>query len=347
MVLSTYERVLSTDAGSKGQPRRKPVTIHPVHELCRRYSFEEVAYLQWHGELPSPEQLTAQNRLERVQRTLGPQAAVTLAGRSPSPRALTTLLRILGLDECAHDDPATVSDSAALRLFAVVPSVVAANQRLRHGLGVIAPREHLGYAANLLCMTLGKVPSPQVVAAFETSLILYAGQGPNATSVFPDLYQVVGPAIGTLRGSNEASATRAIITMVNDIAIPDNARPWVEETLAAGRTIPGFGQLVDIAEEASVAAMRGALGVIASSHGSQHLLSTYEAICEAVGDATGLSPMLDLPASLAFQLVGFDAEAFVPLLTVAQLPSRTVRLARHLAADSLIRRRAASASLAS
>lgn len=329
------------------------MAMHPVHELCRRHSFEEVAYLRWHGELPSPEQLTAQNRVERAHRTLGPQTAATLAGRPSSPRSLTTLLRILGLDESADDDAAGVSNSAALRLFAVVPSVVAANQRLRHGLGVIAPREHLGYAANLLCMTLGKVPAPQVVAAFQTALILYGGQISQATAhsslrakpVFPDLHDVVGPAIGSLRQSKEADATREISKMVNDIAIPDNARLWVEKALAEEQTIPGFGQPLDIGEDASVAAMRGALGVIASFWGGQQLINTYEAISEAVSDATGLRPMLDFPASLALQLIGFDAEAFAPLLAVARLPGRTVRLGEHLAADNLIRRRASSPGL--
>ena len=38
---------------------------YPVQELAARCSFEEVAYLLWNGELPTPEQLaefTAQER---------------------------------------------------------------------------------------------------------------------------------------------------------------------------------------------------------------------------------------------------------------------------------------------
>jgi citrate synthase len=257
---------------------------------------------------------------------------------------------MLGLDESADNDPAIARNFAALRLFAVVPSIVAADQRQRRGLGVIAPREHLGYAANLLCMTLSKVPAPQVVAAFETSLILYADRNPHATaypsprtaSVRPDLYEVVGPAIGSLQRSKEAGTAREITNMVSAVANPDNARAWVNKALAEGRTIPGFGQHLDMAEEARVAAMRGALGVISSFRGGPDLINTYEAISEAVSDATGLHPLLDYPASLAFQLIGFDPEAFVPILAVAQLPGRTIHLAEYPDAYNLIPRAASA-----
>lgn len=46
------------------------------------------------------------------------------------------------------------------------------DQRRRRGLGGIPPRDDLSYAANFLYMTFGKVPEPQIVAAFQTSLIL-------------------------------------------------------------------------------------------------------------------------------------------------------------------------------
>ena len=35
---------------------------YPVQELARACSFEEVCYLLWHGELPTPVQLAAQHR---------------------------------------------------------------------------------------------------------------------------------------------------------------------------------------------------------------------------------------------------------------------------------------------
>src|SRR5699024_11049842 len=43
---------------------------YPVQELAASCSFEEVAYLLWHGELPTAEQLAEQEKLERSLRPL-------------------------------------------------------------------------------------------------------------------------------------------------------------------------------------------------------------------------------------------------------------------------------------
>src|SRR5258707_11199011 len=59
--------------------RRASDTLVTVQELRRWCSFEEVAYLLWHGELPTRDQLTAQNRIEHAQRALGPVITTAIA----------------------------------------------------------------------------------------------------------------------------------------------------------------------------------------------------------------------------------------------------------------------------
>ena len=328
------------------------MTIYHAQELCRRHSFEEVAYLRWHGELPTRDQLSAQHRVERAQRALDPQFAAALARQPSTADPIDALRAALGARESAADAPATAVHAKRLRLFAVLPAIVAADQRIRQGLGVMAAREHLGYAANFLSMTFGKVPEPQIVAAFETALILYGGHLPHAPAAFsrpatpsssgPAPYRAADSAIGALQRSGEGVAGPAVIEMVNEIGIPDNARPWVEETLAAGRKIPGFNDRPDQTDDARVPAMRGALGMIAGLRRGRHLIETYEALAEAVREASGRAPHLDYPASLAFQLIGFDAQAFAPILAVARLPGWTARPAPQLAVSSLIRPRSAA-----
>jgi citrate synthase len=302
----------------------------PVQELCRSHSFEEVAYLLWHGELPTRDQVAAQNRAERAQRGLGPHVAAVLAGQSPDASPVDTLLAAVGaldFDDPAGDDgtPAAVR-AKALRLFAVLPSVVAADQRRRHGLGAVAPRDHLGYAANFLYMTFGKVPEPQVVAAFETSLILYADHSAFTSSgaaAPSDFYTAVAAVIGTLHGDD----TRAVLEMLNEIAIPDNAKPWVAEAVADGRRIPGFGHRLDRDGDARVPAMRAALGMIAALRRGQHLVEVYEALATAMYEASRVRPSLDYPVAPAYHIIGFDPQTFTPILTVARMPAWTALIA--------------------
>lgn len=317
----------------------------PVQELCRRCSFEEVAYLAWQGELPGRDQLSAQNRVERAQRALPAAVAAAIAEQPFAADPVDTLRMAVtllgGNDPAKHElSPATVR-AEALRLFAVLPSIIAMDQRRRQGLGAIAPREHLGYAANFLYMTFGKVPEPQIVAAFETSLILYADAPDFAQRTVapssPGFRGAVASAIETLRGSDERGGSGAVLKMINEIAIPDNAGPWLEEALAGGRRIAGFCHRLDKSEDPRVPAMRRALGMVASLRRGQDLVEVCDALATAMYDMTRRHPSLDYPASLAHHLIGFDTSTYLPVIAAARLPGWTAHIAAQVAASSLAR----------
>jgi citrate synthase len=320
---------------------------YPVRELCRRHSFEEVAYLLWHGELPTRDQISAQNRAERAQRALPPGIVAAIADQPftahPMDVLRTAVTLLAAIDPAEPEITPAGTRAWALRLFAVLPSVIAMDQRRRHGLGAIAPRDHLSYAANFLYMTFGKVPEPQIVAAFETSLILYAGQGasasaftlPAVTSARPDLYGAVTAAVGALNESADGGTGEAVVEMLSQIAIPDNAKPWLEEALAGRGRIAGFSHRLDKREDPRVPAMRSALGMIAAMRRGQDLIQVYEALAEAMYKAKGLRPSLDFPVGPAYHLIGFDSAAFTPILVTAQLPGWTARIAERFAADGI------------
>ncbi len=340
-----------TTAISMVNPETNSLTYrgYPVQELARRCSFEEVAYLLWHGELPTPGQLSAQNRAERVQRALDPLVAaalMTLPVTAHPMDSLRTAVSLLGANDPAEGDnsPAAVK-AKSLRLFAALPTVVALDQRRRHGLGAIPPRDDLGFAANFLYMTFGKVPEPQVVAAFETSLILYAEHSFNAsaftarvvTSTLSDLYSAVVAAICALKGPLHGGANEAVMRMLNEIGIPDNVKPWLDEALAGQRKVMGFGHRVYKNGDPRVPAMRSALGMIAALRGGEHLIDLYETLAAAVYEAKGLHPNVDYPTGLAYHLIGFDTPIFTPVFVAARLPGWTAHIAEQLAGNSLIR----------
>jgi citrate synthase len=340
-----------TTAISMVNPKTSSLTYrgYPVQELCRRCSFEEVAYLLWHGELPTRDQLAAQNRIERTQRALDPVIAATLIGLPLTAHPMDTLrtaVSLLGASDPAENDISPAATQAkALRLFAVLPAVVAFDQRRRHGLGATPPRDDLSYAANFLYMTFGRVPEPQITAAFQTSLILYAEHSFNAstftarvvTSTLSDLYSAVTAAIGALKGPLHGGANKAVMEMMTEIAIPDNAKPWLGEALADGRRIAGFGDCACRNGDPRVPAMRAALGMIAALRSGQNLLDIYETLAAAIYDVKGLHPNLDYPAGPAYHLIGFDTPMFTPIFVTARLPGWTAHIAEQLTANSLIR----------
>ncbi|HEY4466130.1 MAG TPA: bifunctional 2-methylcitrate synthase/citrate synthase [Streptosporangiaceae bacterium] len=340
-----------TTAISMVNPASNSLTYrgYPVQELARTCSFEQVAYLLWHGELPTPDQLAAQNRAERAQRTLDPVIAAALDGLPVTAHPMDTLrtaVSLLGAADPAEDDNSPEANRRkALRLFAVLPAVVALDQRRRRGLEAVPARDDLGFAANFLHMTFGQVPEPAIIAAFETSLILYAEHSFNAstftarvvTSTLSDIYSAVTAAVGALKGPLHGGANEAVMDMMTEISIPDNAGPWLEDALASKRKIMGFGHRVYKNGDSRVPTMRAAFGEIAQLRDGQQLIDIYETLAKAMFDAKGLHPNLDYPAGPAYHLIGFDTPTFTPIFVAARLPGWTAHITEQLAANSLIR----------
>jgi citrate synthase len=350
-------------AGPAAMPRvtrqTSPLTYrgYPVQELCWRHSFEEVAFLLWHGELPTRDQLLAQNRAERSRRAVHQDLAAALAGQPLTADPMDSLRKAvstLGANApaangtAAYDSVTAAVHAEALRLFAVLPSLVAFEQRRRRGLGAVAPRDDLGYAANFLYMTFGKVPEPQVVAAFERSLILHAGGSFGAsplaarigTSSLSVLYAAVAAAAGALKASPHGTAAEAVLGILNEGVVPANTRCWAEEAVAAGRCAAGFGAGDPGTVDNRVPAMRTALGMVAALRGGQRLIEAYEALASAIHDVSGLRPNLDFPTGPAYHLIGFDSQMFAPVVFAARLPGLTAHLAGQPGVNGIIRPRA-------
>jgi citrate synthase len=322
---------------------------YPVQELARSVSFEEVAYLLWHGELPTADQLAAQNAAERAQRVVDPVLAAILRGLPLTAHpmdVLRTAVSMLGAsDPGASDNSPAAFAAKALRLFAVLPAVVALDQRRRRGLEAMPPRADLGFAANFLYMTFGELPEPAIVTAFETSLTLYAEHSFNASaftarvvaSTLSDIYSAVTAAIGALKGPLHGGANEAVMDMMREIGTPDRAEPWLEAALADKRKIMGFGHRVYKNGDSRVPTMRAALGEIAARRDGQRLVDIYEVMAKAMLRLKGLQPNVDYPAGPAYHLIGFDTVMFTPIFVVARVTGWTAHIAEQLAANSLIR----------
>ena len=259
---------------------------------------------------------------------------------------LRTAVSLLGAgDPTENDNSPDACRAKALRLFDVLPAVVAMDHRRRRGQEPVPPRDDLGFAANFLDMTFGEVPEAGIVSTFETSLILYAEHSFNAStftarvvaSTLSDLYSAVTAAIGALKGPLHGGANEAVMDMMNEIAIPDNAMPWLETALAEKRTIMGFGHRVYKTGDSRVPTMRVALDQISALRDGQRLIDIYEIVAKGMFDAKGLHPNLDYPSGPAYHLIGFDTPAFTPIFVAARLPGWTAHIAEQLAGNSLIR----------
>jgi len=326
---------------------------YPVQELAATQPFEAVAYLLWYGELPTEDELTALVAEERANRSLDDNVrqAIDLVPLDAHPMdVLRTAVSLIGASDPAAYDNSRESDLVKSRhLFAKLPAMVAYDQRRRHGLGIVDPRDDLDYAQNFLWMTFGDVPDPVVAHAFNVSMILYAEHSFNAStftarviaSTLSDLYSAVTGAIGALKGPLHGGANEAVMHAFEEIGPgeggADRAVAWLDTALAEKRKIMGFGHRVYKHGDSRVPTMRDSLERMVEYYDRPDLLELYVALEDAMAERKNIKPNLDYPAGPTYHLMGFDTEMFTPLFVASRVTGWTAHVMEQLAANALIR----------
>ena len=331
---------------------------YPVQELAAKCSFEEVAYLLWNGELPTPEQLAEFTARERAGRALDPvvkQVIDALPTTSHPMDVCRTAASVMGARHPLAEDSSREANMAkAVDLFAAMPAVVSYDQRRRHGQELVEPREDLDYSANFLWMAFGEEPVQEVVEAFNVSMILYAEHSFNAstftarviTSTLSDLHSAVTGAIGALKGPLHGGANEAVMHTFDEIGIrPEEsldeaatrAKAWMEDALAQKKKVMGFGHRVYKHGDSRVPTMKAALDKMIAHYGRPELLGLYNGLESAMDEAKAIKPNLDYPAGPTYHLMGFDTPTFTPLFVASRITGWTAHIMEQLDSNSLIR----------
>jgi len=343
--------VVDTTAISKVVPETNSLTYrgYPVQDLAANCSFEQVAYLLWHGELPTDAELALFCQRERAARRAD-RSLLSLVEKLPENchpmDVVRTAISYLGAEDTEEDDPSESANFAkALRMFAVLPTIVAADMRRRRGLDPIAPHSHLGYSENFLRMCFGEVPEPVIVEAFEQSMTLYAEHSFNAstfaarvvTSTQSDIYSAVTAAIGALKGSLHGGANEAVMHDMIEIGEPEKAAEWLHGKLSRKDKVMGFGHRVYKHGDSRVPTMKAALERVVAARGGQRWLDMYQILEAEMFAATGIKPNLDFPTGPAYYLMGFDIPMFTPLFVMSRITGWTAHIIEQTASNALIR----------
>jgi citrate synthase/2-methylcitrate synthase len=326
---------------------------YPVQELAANCTFEEVAYLLWHGELPNQAQLEKFQALERSLRPLEPRTKRVIDELPLTAHPMDvvrTAVSVIGATDSSLNQPNGIIDrklneGRAIYLLAQLPAIVAYDQRRRRGQQLIEPRDDLGFSANLLHMTFGEVPDLVVVNAFDISMILYAEHSFNAstfaarviTSTLADLYSAVTGAIGALKGPLHGGANEAVMHAFEEIGSADKAEPWLEAALAEKRKIMGFGHRVYKNGDSRVPTMKTALDTLVVEYGRQDIGELYDTLESAMFARKNIKPNLDYPSGPAYHLMGFDTATFTPLFVVSRIAGWTAHIMEQFDSNTLIR----------
>ncbi|MDE0060372.1 MAG: bifunctional 2-methylcitrate synthase/citrate synthase [Defluviicoccus sp.] len=342
---------VDTTAISKVVPETNSLTYrgYAVQELCAEASFEEVAWLLWRGELPTADELDRFKAEEAKRRELSDDH-IEVIRRIPSNAhpmdALRTAVSYLGTMESAWGgEPELADRDRALDLLAKIPTMIATDFRFRTGALRIAPREDLSLVENFFNMCFNKVPPPEVIKAFDTSMILYAEHSFNAStftvrtiaSSLSDIFSAVTGGIGSLKGPLHGGANEAVMKMFLEIGDPEIAEEWMREAIARKRLVMGFGHRVYKSGDSRVPTMRRCLEDLAAWKGDDTWIRMSDGLQRVMIEEKGIYPNLDFPAGPSYYMMGFEIEMFTPIFVMSRITGWTAHYLEQNLDNRLIR----------
>lgn len=356
--------VVDETAVSKVMPESNSLTYrgYAVQDLADNCSFEEVAYLLWHHELPNATQLKDFQKRERSQRSLskGLSDSIRLYPKNAHPMdTIRSGVSYLGMEESSKDeetwspkDPfaliagqSSSNYDKALSLLAKIPTIIAADYRCRKGLEPIAPKAELSMSENFLNMCFGEVPHPEVVKAFDASLTLYAEHGFNAStftsrvvaSTMSDIFSATTAGICSLKGPLHGGANEQVMHMLKEINDPAKAEQWMLDALKNKRKIMGFGHRVYKSGDSRVPTMDKYGRKVAALKGETKWHEISDKLKAVMLKEKNIHPNLDFPAGPAYYLMGFEIDMFTPIFVMARTTGWSAHVFEQAASNRLIR----------
>jgi len=325
---------------------------YSVAELAQHCSFDEVAHLLLHGELPDAKQLESFQTRVAAARRLPPALRDLLAAlpKWTTPLdALRTAVSALGhFDQDAADNSHDANLRKAERLMAQIPVAVADHHRLARGLQPILARQDLGQAANFLYMLRGTEPTPEEVRALDVSLILYAEHEFNAStfaarvivSTLSDIHSGITGAIGALKGPLHGGANEKVMDILLAAGGPDTAEEWTRAALARKERIMGFGHRVYKTGDVRAGILKTFARTAAEQLGETKWEDTAEIIERVMAAEKNMYPNLDWPAGRLYHAMKLEIPLYTPIFAMSRIAGWAAHVVEQLDNNRLIRPRA-------
>ena len=324
---------------------------YPVVELAEKSTFDEVAHLLLHGELPTRTELADFNsRLAAAQKL--PAVLSELLKKLPNDAVPMDVLRT-GVSILAHYEPELEDSSRAAnlrkaeRLLAQIPLVIAEYFRATKGQPVVPAKPELGFAANMLTMVKGTPPSVADAKAFDVSLILYAEHEFNAStftarvvcSTESDLHSSITAAIGALKGRLHGGANEKVMDMLLKTGGPDKAEAWIRSALARKEKVMGFGHRVYKHGDVRAQALKEYTVQAAQRAGTTQWEAAADIIEKVLGAEKNLFPNLDWPAGRLYHALGLEVPLYTPFFVASRVTGWSAHVIEQSENNRLIRPR--------
>lgn len=339
-----------------GQRGRLTIQGYDIRELAGKATFEEAAYLLWHGDLPDAAQYAAlRDEMARARQL--PQATLNILRDTAQGASGMHALRMAAATLSEKDpdiDNISVESSQhrAARLLAQIPLLVGIYWRLHAGQAIPVLRSDAGVAESLLHLFNGDAPTQEQIDALDAYLVAVCEHGLNAStfvgrcivSTNSDMVSALTGAIGCLKGNAHGGVPGPVLDMMNDIGSPDSAEAWVRRHLADGNRIMGFGHRVYKVRDPRAQVLSDAADKLVGASGDRRLFDLTHAVEDTtvrvlseVKPGRALYANVELYAALILHSIGIPSEVFTPVFAVGRTAGWTAHMIEQLYDNRLIR----------
>ena len=322
---------------------------YAVQDLCEKCDFEEVAYLILNNELPNRTQLNKFKKSLEENRSISInlRKIIKYMPKKAHPMdVIRTVVSAMGLeDKEAKKNSPEANMRKAIRIFAKTPTAIAAFFRKRKNKKILPPKKGLNFSENFFYMCFGKIPSKEIIKAFDVSLILYAEHSFNVStftartiaSSLSDIHSAITGAIGSLKGPLHGGANEEVMHMMNKIKKHENALKWINKALDSKDVVMGFGHRVYKKGDSRVPTMEKYFKKVSKKSNDKKFHKIYDIVKNVMLKRKNIYPNVDYPTGPTYHLMGFDTDFFTPIFVLSRITGWSAHIMEQHMGNKLIR----------